>query len=129
MPSKVNTARVILVVLGWIEIVAAVIFFLMFLFSSVLIGTSGEQGAVAGSAIFGVVGLVVALVLVAFGVIYLLTAKGVKEKKNWAKILGIIVGVLSLFSFPIGTILGIFILIGLTGDEANSWFETTTPQA
>ena len=123
MPSKVNTARIILKVLGWIKIVVAIIFLLIFVFGGALIGTSGSQGAVAGGAIFGVVGLVVAIFMAALGVVHIITAKGVADKKNWAKIVGIIIGILDIPNIPIGTILGIFILIGLIGDEADSWFK------
>jgi drug/metabolite transporter (DMT)-like permease len=122
MPSKVNTARIMLKVLGWIQIVVGIIVVIMGLFGGALIGTSGQEGSGAVAAIVGVWGIVAGIIAIAFGVIYLMTAKGVEEKKNWAKIVGIIVGILSLFSFPIGTILGIFILIGLMGEEANSWF-------
>jgi p-aminobenzoyl-glutamate transporter AbgT len=122
MPSKVNTARIILKVLGWIQIVVAVIFLLMFIIGSVFIGTSGQEGAAAGSAIMGGLGLIFAIVFVVIGIVYLLTAKGIADKKNWAKIVGIILGILSLPSIPIGTVLGIFILIGLIGEEADSWF-------
>ena len=120
MPSKVNTARIILKVLGWIEIVIAIIFLLLFIFGGVLIGT--QEGSTAGGAIFGVVGLVIAIILAVIGILYLLTAKGIADKKNWAKVLGIILGILSLPNIPIGTILGVFILIGLIGEEADSWF-------
>lgn len=129
MPSKVNTARIILMVLGWLQIVGAAIFFLIFLFTSVLIGTSGVEGATTGGAISSVVGLVFTIVFIAVGIVSLVTAKGIKEKKNWAKIVGIILGILSLPSIPIGTILGIFVLVGLIGEEADSWFGTAATPA
>jgi len=122
MPSKVNTARVILKVLGWLQIVVAVIFLLIFVATSVFIGTSGQEGAGVGSAVMGVTGVVIAIILGVIGVIHLLTAKGIAEKKNWAKIVGIVLGALSLPNIPVGTVLGIFILMGLIGEEANSWF-------
>jgi len=124
MPSKVKTAKIILQVMGWLTIVSAVIFFIGFIIGSVIIGTSGEEGALTGSAIMGGVGLIIAIISAVFGVLYLLTAKGITNKKNWAKIVGIILGILSLPGIPIGTILGIFILIGLLGGEANAWFES-----
>ncbi|RKZ27794.1 hypothetical protein DRQ29_02975 [bacterium] len=44
------------------------------------------------------------------------------HKKNWAKTVGIILAILMLFSFPIGTTLGIIILIDLFSDEGKQWF-------
>lgn len=122
MPKKVNTARVILKVLGWIQIVVGVILFLFFLFGSFLIGTSGQEGAGIGSLITGTMGLILMVIVIGLGIVYLITAKGISEKKNWAKTVGIILGVLSLPNVPLGTILGIFILLGLMGEEADSWF-------
>jgi len=124
MPSKVKTSKIILQVMGWLSIISAVIFFIGFIIGSVIIGTSGGEGALAGSAIMGGVGLIIAIISTVFGVLYLLTAKGITNKKNWAKVVGIILGILSLPGIPIGTILGIFILIGLLGGEANAWFES-----
>jgi hypothetical protein len=41
------------------------------------------------------------------------TGQGIEEQKNWAKWSGIVLGVLELFNFPIGTVIGIAILIYL----------------
>jgi hypothetical protein len=57
-----------------------------------------------------------------FGAIFLFTAKGISNRKNWAKIVGILLGVLMLPGFPVGTVLGIFVLIGLLSQDANTWF-------
>jgi len=46
----------------------------------------------------------------------------IKEKKNWAKIVGIIMTILVVGNFPIGTVLGVLILIGIFDQTANSWF-------
>ncbi|OGF59553.1 MAG: hypothetical protein A2Y62_03680 [Candidatus Fischerbacteria bacterium RBG_13_37_8] len=123
MPQKIKTAKLMLQIMGWISIAAAVILVVIFLAGSVILGTSGEEGAGAGGAIMGVFGLIFGIFMAAIGVLYLLTAKGIANKKHWAKIVGIILGIISLPSFPIGTILGIFILIGLFGQDADSWFE------
>jgi len=54
-----------------------------------------------------------------------------RNKKNWAKVVGIILGILLLPGIPVGTVLGVFILIGLFSEEANSglWPEERDRQA
>ena len=42
-----------------------------------------------------------------------MTAWGIEERKNWARWAGIAVGVLELFNFPIGTLVGIAVLVYL----------------
>ncbi|HJQ38979.1 MAG TPA: hypothetical protein VKB93_17725 [Thermoanaerobaculia bacterium] len=42
-----------------------------------------------------------------------ITAWGIEERKNWARWVGIAVGILELFNFPIGTLVGIAVLVYL----------------
>ncbi|MDD5693653.1 MAG: hypothetical protein WC437_00695 [Patescibacteria group bacterium] len=122
MPSKVNTARICLLIEAWLYALLAVFFVVTFLLVSLGIGLSSQEGSGVGAVIFGSVGLFIAVVLAAFAVLMFLTAKGVKEKKNWAKIVGIVLAVLNLPNFPLGTIIGILILIGLLDEQAAVWF-------
>jgi hypothetical protein len=122
MPSKINTAKVILQVIGWLDIATAVVFLLIFILGSAVLGLSGDEHALLGSVILGGLGIAIFCITAVLGVIYLLTARGIANKKNWAKVLGIILGILLLPGIPVGTVLGIFILIGLFSEEANSWF-------
>jgi len=61
-------------------------------------------GLAGGALLFG------ALVLALMGVVYIYLGKAIKEYKMWAKILQIILAILGVFSFPIGTVIGIFML-------------------
>jgi len=122
MPNKISTAKVILQIMGWLDIICAIGLFFIFLFGSVILGITGEKHAFWASVILGGFGLGISIICIIFGVLYLITAKGITNKKNWAKIVGIILGILALPGVPIGTVLGIFILIGLLSPEANTWF-------
>jgi hypothetical protein len=125
MPSKVNTARVCLLIGGWFTAIGAVLFLIVY--GLVALG-AGSQGEGFISAIFGVVGLVFAIIMGGVAALIFYTAKGIKEQKNWAKILGIVFGVLNILNFPLGTILGALILYGLIADEAADWFQPVAPQ-
>ncbi len=47
---------------------------------------------------------------------------GVLARKSWARILGIIVSVFALISFPIGTLIGIYAIFVLMQDAATNYF-------
>ena len=46
----------------------------------------------------------------AFGLVHLVLAWGLSERKTWARPLGLVVGFLALLRFPLGTALGIYTL-------------------
>ncbi|PCI58774.1 MAG: hypothetical protein COB34_04570 [Methylophilaceae bacterium] len=47
---------------------------------------------------------------VSIGFILLITAYYLKQHRQWARYLGGLLGFLALFAFPVGTVLGLFIL-------------------
>ena len=128
MPSKLKTARICILVESWLAVIFAVIFLLIFGLSGSLVGMTNQEGAVAGGLALGVVGIVVAISSGAFGVLGFFTAKGITNKQEWARIVGIVLGVLNIPGFPIGTLLGVLILVGLLGDEATDWFHPVQEQ-
>ena len=116
MPGKVKTAAILYKILGWIEIIVGVILGLVFIIGGI---AGGSQTMAAG--IIG--GLVYIVIMGGIGALFIwYIAKGIENKNSGAKIVGIIFGIIMLFGVPIGTVLGIFILIGLMGDEAKQWF-------
>jgi len=48
---------------------------------------------------------------------------GILMAKSWGRIISIIVAVLSLFWFPVGTVIGVLVLIYLTRSEVREYFE------
>jgi hypothetical protein len=47
---------------------------------------------------------------IVFPLLYLTVGKAIKEHKDWGRTVGIIMGILMLFGFPIGTLIGAYIL-------------------
>jgi len=122
MPSKINTAKLMLQVLGWLLIAFGAFFMLMFFGAGAIFRAAGEEGAAVGTAVFGVLGLGIGGVAVALGIFHLFTARGIVERKSWAKVSAIVLAVLSVMNIPIGTVLAVFIFIGMFSDDANAWF-------
>ena len=53
------------------------------------------------------------LIILALGVLYFFLGKAISKHKKWAQVVQIILGFISLFSFPIGTAFGIFVIWAL----------------
>ena len=64
----------------------------------------------------------VLLVMVAYFILALMGGIGLLKAKEWGRILSIVHAALSLFSVPVGTAIGILILIYLTKDEVKEYF-------
>lgn len=49
---------------------------------------------------------------------------GILKAKSWGRIISIVVAVLSLFSIPVGTVIGVLVLIYLAKAEVREYFES-----
>ncbi len=54
---------------------------------------------------------------------YIVVGYGVLKYKAWARILAIVLALLNLILFPIGTVIGIYTLWAMFNDEAEALFE------
>jgi len=65
-----------------------------------------------------------------FGMIHLLLAWSLYERQPWARVFGIVIGILALFRFPLGTALGIYTLwVLLPEGSAREYDAMATVQA
>jgi hypothetical protein len=91
----------------------------MILFISIAGGgmLSGDATAIA---ITGTLAAVLAGFFVLLALPGLIAGIGLLRGKKWARVLGLIVCILSLLSIPLGTALGIYGIWVLTRDETNA---------
>ena len=83
--------------------------------------TSGVPAFVDIGAIFGLsIAILVLLCLIGLS---LAGGIGILKGKNWGRIISIINAALGLLSIPIGTAIGILIIIYLSKDEVRAYFE------
>ena len=61
------------------------------------------------------------IIAIAFLVLYFFTFRAVQQGKSWGRIVAIIIFILALFSFPFGTAIGIFGLIGAFDAEVTAY--------
>ncbi len=122
MPAKVETARTALRVLGALGLVTAAAAIGIVLYGSLVLGLTREEHALLGSALLGGLGFLIFGLSFLFGAGALLVAAGISRRKAWGRVGGLVLGGLMLPLLPVGTVLGLFALTGLTGEEAKSWF-------
>ncbi|GGR12600.1 hypothetical protein GCM10008957_26950 [Deinococcus ruber] len=64
---------------------------------------------------------VVEIVQVGVAVLYFFTLRAVQQGKNWGRIVAIVMFILGLLNFPVGTLLGVFGLIGAFDQEVAAY--------
>ena len=110
-------------VLGFIYIIFGSILVVLGL---MLLGIIGGSGLISGDrqAIFvtGVVGTALAAFFVILAIPSIIAGIGLLKRREWARILTIILGVLHLFGFPIGTAIGVYTLYVLLNDQTKPLF-------
>ncbi len=122
MPDSIKVARIALVVAAGLEIATAALFLFIFVSGAVLVGWGTERSGLLGSALLGAAGILLALFFAALGAADLFIAAGIAKGRPWARIAGAAMGVLLLFGFPVGTVLGVLVLMGLLGRDSRDWF-------
>jgi hypothetical protein len=115
-------------IVGWLNIVANSIFLLLGICGFVFFAGLGVFAAAdSGDAVaLPILGLVGAAGLVFFAVLALpglLAGYGLLKRKKWGQILGIVVGILGLLNFPVGTAIGGYTLFVLFQNSANDYFD------
>ena len=106
-------------VLGWLYIVMGIFGILTaFCLATIIFGgglISQDQTAIWAT---GIVSAVIGGILLVSSVPGVICGIGLINYKSWARILALILGVLNLVLFPIGTLLGIYTLYVLLDQES-----------
>lgn len=120
-------------VVAWLHIIESILYIggailLMIFFSG--IGLIADDPKALG--ILSIVGFCGGGFLLLFGIPTALAGWGLLKKAFWARVLAMVLAILGLFLFPIGTIIGVYVLWVLTAAGASTYFgddeETKVPQ-
>ncbi|MFV0390233.1 MAG: hypothetical protein ACK5NT_15940 [Pyrinomonadaceae bacterium] len=87
-----------------------------------------DRGALIASGVFLVLGIVIAVLLIALSAFYFITARRVGKFEHSGRILGIVASCLCLLSFPLGTALGIYGLWFLSSAEGRTLYDSGAQQ-
>ena len=99
----------------------------LMLLSALLVGVVfGSVGALSGdpeaARVFSAISGMVWMILLIISVPYFAAGYGLLKRMAWGRVLGLVMGALSLLSVPIGTAIGVYALWALTRPEAEEAF-------
>ncbi len=111
-------------IVAWLNIAGAVIMLLIAAFLMILLPSigamSGDRDALG---ILAIVGVSVGGFMIVLALPGLLAGIGLLRRRNWGRILAIVVSFLNLLNFPIGTVIGAYSLWVLFQDTAAGYFD------
>jgi hypothetical protein len=113
-------------VIGWLFIVGNALFLIIGGFVFTLLRGLGQTVSDPDArAILPLVGSTVGLLLALLSLPGLAAGYGLLTRKPWARMLAIVMAVLGLLNFPIGTAIGIYALWVLLQSSTAQYFETS----
>lgn len=98
-----------------------------FLIFTVLKVVGGFVDDSNGSTILSLIADILAIVFIIISLPGILAGMGLYKRKEWARILTIILSVIELFSFPFGTAIGIFSIWAMIQPETVAAFNDSNP--
>ena len=122
MDQHIRILSVVFIVFGILGIVGAVLFFVLGAgtVATILTATHGEPDARIGAAWAGGCMTILAAMFAILSIPSILTGWGLSKRKAWARIMAIILGILSVPHIPLGTALGIYALVIMFNDETKA---------
>jgi hypothetical protein len=118
-------------ILGWLRIAGAALMLVIGVFLLIFLAGLGVfSGAASGDAapcwVLTLVALFVGGLMVVLALPGLLAGIGLLRRKEWGRILALIVGVFDLLNFPIGTLIAVYSFYVLLQSSAAPYFGGTT---
>jgi hypothetical protein len=129
METHTKALGILNIVSGVLGLCGALVLVLVFGGVAALVGAEGDPDAALVVPILGLTGMAIVLVIVTLSLPAIIIGYGLYQLRPWSRIAGIVLSIVSLISFPFGTILGIYGLWVLFSKEGERLFETaqTTP--
>lgn len=126
MKAHVDTVGLLFLLFAGLQLASGIALAVLMLGFGGLLGAVGvSEGdgelAIVGGA-YGVFGLVGAAVVTLFAIPNALVGYGLRRRRPWARIGGLVMAVLELTSFPLGTILGVYAIVTLVDAEVAAEF-------
>lgn len=110
-------------ILGWLNIIGAALFIVIGAFVFLLlVGIGAASGDAEAVPILTLVATFVGGFMLVMALPGLAAGFGLLKRRSWGRILALVVGVLNIPNFPLGTIIGVYSLWVLLQDEASAYF-------
>jgi hypothetical protein len=128
MLTHVKVLGVLYIVMSGIGLLFALLIVLALGTAASIVGMSASpEDAAIAIPFLGITGTALSMLLLVLSLPGLVTGWGLLKLRPWARIVGIVLAVISLLNFPIGTAIGVYGLWVLLTKETERLFTTTTP--
>jgi hypothetical protein len=117
MEKHINVVGILYIILSIFSLLGA---FTIYLVLRLIGNFAGDNDA---TMILNIIANVLSVILVVLSIPGLIGGIGLIKRKNWARILVLILSILNLLNFPIGTAIGIYALWALLQPEVAAVFE------
>jgi len=107
-PTSLALSIIILQFITWMNIIIFILLLGYFIYGLTIEPELMMMSMMLSGKLLGAFGGLFLAVLLHF------TSKGLLEQKKWARIVTIVLGILMLFGFPVGTIVGVILIYGTT---------------
>jgi hypothetical protein len=125
MEGHVKVVAILYIICGVLGVLAALAMLLIFGGVAGLVGSQAGEDAQVAVPILGALGGFLFVLILIFSAPSIVAGWGLLQYREWARILTIILSVLNLLGFPIGTIIGIYGLWVLLNQQTIALFQTT----
>lgn len=122
MPEKVSLSRQIIKSFAFLSLFTFLASLSLLILSRVSLNSDGALRQLAGAGFLEKRGLALAIISFVFGLAGLKTASGIKKGRPWSWPASLIIAVLLVCLFPLGTIFGLKLLFDLFRPEVKDWF-------
>ncbi len=86
--------------------------------------TASMWGSAMPGVFFGL--SIIVLVLMSYIIIAVTAAIGIIKNQEWGRVMGIVQAALSVFAMPVGTIIGVLIIVYLARTDVTDFFKAHT---
>ena len=124
MQTHVKVLAVLLIVLSALGLLTALGIGALFGIGTIATVASGDADAVLAAPIVGITGTVLTAIIIIMSLPGLIAGWGLLSYRNWARIVAIVLCVLHLFNFPLGTAMGIYGLWVLFNKDTERLFSS-----
>jgi hypothetical protein len=116
-------------ILSWIQAAMLLLVGVGFLFAGPALGGLISPDAPLFGEVVGGAGITAAIILLLLAALYIATGAGLWNYRSWGRSLALVLAVISLFAFPVGTVIGV-VAIWLLGfnDVVRGLFHSSTAQ-
>jgi hypothetical protein len=121
MDKHVNILAIINIVWACMGLIGCAVVLIIFVGSSFIVGLEGGDEEVG--LLVAVFGMIIGGIVLVTSIPALIAGIGLLRFKSWARILAIVLAILNLLAFPIGTAIGVYALWVLFNKDTIALFE------